>query len=141
MKAQRPKVGVGLLLVKGNKILLGKRKNAHGDGEYAGFGGHLEGLESFEDGVAREVAEEGGSDIKINNLRFLCVTNLRKYAPKHYIDVGMTAEWSAGEPQIMEPDKIESWDWYDMDNLPSPLFGVIENYVKAYKSGVTYFND
>jgi 8-oxo-dGTP diphosphatase len=137
----RPKVGVGLLLLKNGKILLGKRKGAHGEGEYAGFGGHLEKLESFEEGILRELAEEGGRHIKINNLRFLCVTNLRKYAPKHYIDIGMVAEWESGEPLIMEPDKIEKWEWFDMVNLPSPLFGVIENYVHAYKTGTAYFND
>jgi len=86
---ERPKVGVGLLLIKDRKILLGKRKGAHGAGEYAGFGGHLEGLETFEDGLLRELAEEGGPDIKVKNLRFLSVTNLRKYAPKHYVDIGM----------------------------------------------------
>lgn len=138
---ERPKVGVGLLLVKDGKILLGKRKGAHGAGEYAGFGGHLEGLETFEDDLLRELAEEGGPDIKVKNLRFLSVTNLRRYAPKHYVDIGMVAEWESGEPQVMEPDKIESWDWHDIDNLPDPLFGVIENYVEAYKTGKVYFND
>jgi len=138
---ERPKVGVGLLLIKDDKILLGKRKGAHGAGEYAGFGGHLEGLETFEDGLLRELAEEGGPDIQVKNLRFLSVTNLRKYAPKHYVDIGMVAEWESGEPQIMEPDKIESWEWHDIDNLPAPLFGVIENYVEAYKTGRVYFND
>ena len=130
-----------MLLIKDGKILLGKRKGAHGAGEYAGFGGHLEELEAFEGGLLRELAEEGGPDIKVKNLRFLSVTNLRKYAPKHYVDIGMVAEWESGEPQIMEPDKIESWGWHDIDNLPEPLFGVIENYVEAYKTGKIYFNN
>jgi 8-oxo-dGTP diphosphatase len=47
--AERPKVGIGLLLVRGNDIFLGKRKGSHAEGEYAGSGGHLEGQESFED--------------------------------------------------------------------------------------------
>ena len=138
---ERPQVGVGLLLIKDGKILLGKRKAAHGMGEYAGFGGHLEGLESFEEGLLRELGEEGGTEIKVRNLRFLCVTNLRKYAPKHYVDIGMVAEWVSGEPQVMEPDKIESWEWHDINDLPEPLFGVIGNYVAAYKTGKTYFNE
>lgn len=28
----RPKVGVGVLVLKDGKVLFGKRKNAHGDG-------------------------------------------------------------------------------------------------------------
>lgn len=34
-----PKVGVGVVVFKDGKILLGKRINAHGDGEYEGPGG------------------------------------------------------------------------------------------------------
>lgn len=138
---QRPKVGVGLLIVKGGKILLGKRKGAHGEGEYAGAGGHLEQLESFEECSLRELAEEAGASLKVKNIRFLCVTNLRKYAPKHYIDIGMVAEWDDGNPEIMEPDKLENGNWYDMNDLPTPLFGVIPKYVEAYKTGRDYFND
>lgn len=139
MKHTRPQIGVGLLLVKGNKILLGKRKKSHGEGEYGGPGGHLEPLESFEDCAMRELAEEAGNDIKIKNLRFLCLTNLRKYAPKHYVDIGMVAEWSSGTPKVMESEKLESWEWHDIDNLPSPLFAVEPNYVEAYKTGKSYF--
>lgn len=133
------KVGVGIFLVRGNKILLGKRKNAHGEGEYAGAGGHLEHLEDFEETVERELREEMGQDIKIRNIRFLSVTNLKKYEPKHYIDIGMTAEWISGEPKVMEPNKIECWEWFDIDDLPEPLFGVLPNYVEAFKTGKLYF--
>ena len=43
-KELRPKVGIGVLVFKGGKVLLGKRKNKDGlgDGQYAGTGGHLE---------------------------------------------------------------------------------------------------
>lgn len=79
--------------MRGGTILLGKRKNAHGEGEYAGIGGHLELLESFEACVLRELSEEAGPHVKIRNVRFLCITNLKTYVPKHYIDIGMVAEW------------------------------------------------
>ena len=29
---KRPKVGLGIVIIKDNKVLLGKRKNAHGEG-------------------------------------------------------------------------------------------------------------
>lgn len=120
---ERPKVGVGLFLIKnGTHVLLGKRRGAHGDGEYGGTGGHMEGLETFAQTTLRELREEIGNDIQITEPKFLCLSNLRQYAPKHYIDIGMTAEWVSGEPQIMEPNKIESWDWYALDSLPEPLF-------------------
>lgn len=135
----RPQVGLGLLVVRHNTILLGQRRSSHGSGEYATPGGHLESTESFEDCLLRELEEEAGPEFKIKNLGFLCVTNLTKYPPKHYVDIGMVAEWDAGEPKVMEPTKLETWDWYDLDNLPSPLFGCVDNYIEAYRNGQKYF--
>jgi 8-oxo-dGTP diphosphatase len=139
MESPRPKVGIGIFLMKGNSILLGIREGSHGEGEYALPGGHLELQETFEGCVLRELAEEVGPDLKVKAPRFLCVTNLRKYKPKHYVDVGMLAEWVSGDPQVMEPDKINSWQWYNLDSLPSPLFGCIENYLESHKTGRSYF--
>lgn len=132
-------VGMGLLVVRGDTILLGKRKGSHGEGEWAGPGGHLEAGESFED-VVREFHEEAGDHMVIKDLGFLCVTNVLRYMPeKHYVDIGMVATWVSGEPEVMEPDKLETWEWHPMDNLPGPLMDGMENYVVAYRTGQTYF--
>src|SRR5687768_301913 len=106
--------------MKEGKLLLGKRKGSHGENEFASPGGHLEHMESFEDCAKREVFEETG--LEIGPLRFLRVMNITDYAPKHYIDIAFVAEWKSGEPAVCEPDKIESWAWYDLASLPSPLF-------------------
>ena len=136
----RPKVGIGILLIKdGQQILLGKRKGSHGQGEYALPGGHLEHNESFEQCVLRVLKEEAGEDIKVGRPKFLCVTNLRKYPPKHYVDIGMTVEWLSGEARLMEPDKNEGWQWFGLDDLPSPLFGCTENYIDSLRTGQSYF--
>lgn len=134
----RPKVGIGVVIFKDGKILLGKRRGAHGAGEYAGPGGHLEHLESFEDCAKRETLEETG--IEIENIRFLCVTNLMKYAPKHYVDIGVVADWKSGEPEVLETDKVDSWEWCEIDSVPQPLFGVVPNYMVAIKTGKHYFS-
>lgn len=137
---QRPQVGIGLLVVKGNSILLGERKSSHGKGEFGGPGGHLENFESFEDCIMREFIEEVGTEMRLKNLRYLCTTNLMKYPPKHYVDIGMVAEWESGEPIIGEPHKLKSWGWYDINTgLPKTMFGCMENYLDAYKTGRTYF--
>jgi len=31
-------------------------------------------------------------------------------------------EWVSGEPQVLEPDEVDSWGWYAWDRLPAPLF-------------------
>lgn len=136
---QRPQVGIGLLIVKDGSVLLGERKGSHGAGEFGGTGGHLEQNESFEDCILRELAEEAGSEIKVKNLRFLCVTNLSKYPPKHYVDIGMVADWEAGDPIVMEPHKLVAWNWYPLDAVPENLFGCVANYIEAYRTGTAYF--
>ena len=70
---QKPKVGVGVILCKENKVLLLKRKNAHGEGSWAPPGGHLEFNEELEDCVRREVEEETG--LKVKNIKFIGITN------------------------------------------------------------------
>jgi ADP-ribose pyrophosphatase YjhB (NUDIX family) len=37
-----PRVGIGVMVMKGNNVLLGKRKGSHGEGQYAWPGGHME---------------------------------------------------------------------------------------------------
>jgi 8-oxo-dGTP diphosphatase len=126
----RPKVGIGVIIIKDNKILLGKRKNAHGEGSWCYPGGHLEFGESWEECSRREVREEVGIEIK--NLRFGTITNdIFKNEQKHYITISMISDFEFGEVQLMEPDKCEQWEWFEWGNLPSPLFLPTINQIKA----------
>ncbi len=115
-----PQVGVGVLIVKNNKVLLGKRKNAHGEGTWCPPGGHLEFGESFEDCARRETFEETG--ISIKNIRFITATNDIFSEEKHYITLCLIADYDGGEAIVKEPDKCESWQWFFWNNLPRPLF-------------------
>jgi 8-oxo-dGTP diphosphatase len=137
-KEKYPKVGIGVMIFKDGKVLLGKRKNTHGEGSYAWPGRHMEYMESFEDCAKRETMEEAG--IEIQNVKFLRLMNLKTYTPKHYVDIGLVAEWKNGEPKIMEPEKCEGWAWYDLDDLPQPLFSTLPSYFEAYKTGKNYFD-
>ena len=139
-ESKRPKVGVGLIIIKNQtEVLLGKRIGAHGEGEYAGVGGHMENGEATAETAMRELREEIGDAVRIKDLRVICTSNVRKYHPKHYVDFGMVAEWVSGEPEIMEPDKIISWDWYPLGNLPEPLFEFVRIYIKALNTGQQFF--
>ncbi len=132
------KVGIGVMIVKQGKVLLGKRISSFGSGEYSFLGGHLEYMESFNSCAMREVREECG--IEIENIRFLMVSNLKDYAPKHYCHIGLVADWKSGEPVVLEPDRYESWDWYDIDSLPSPLFKTVDTMIESYKTGKNYYD-
>jgi 8-oxo-dGTP diphosphatase len=135
---KRPKVGLGVMIFKDGKVLLGKRKGSHGEGDYAFPGGHLEYMEGFGECVKRETLEEAGIEIK--NVWFLGIDNVTKYAPKHYVNIELIADWESGEPKICEPDKFESWDWYDLNNLPKPLFEFVVYAIDSYKTGKNYYD-
>ena len=95
-------------------------------------------MEGFEECARREVSEEAG--IEIENVRFQLLGNIKEYAPKHYVQIGLIADWKSGEPQVLEPNKCESWNWYDIDNLPEPIFIPVKYIIKAYKAGQNYFD-
>ena len=86
----------------------------------------------------RETREECG--IEIANIRFQRLANVTKYAPKHYVDIAFLADWQSGEPEVLEPEKYESWGWYDLDNLPEPLFEFCKLTVDSLKSGKNYYD-
>ncbi len=44
-----PQVGVGVLILRDGKVLLGRRKGSHGAGCWSAPGGHLEFGEAVED--------------------------------------------------------------------------------------------
>lgn len=133
-----PRVGLGVIVVKDYKVLLGKRlSSSHSPGVWQFAGGHLEFGESFEDCARREVKEETGIDIK--NVHFVSATNdIYPEENKHYITVFMIADYQSGELKVMEPDKAEKWDWYNWDQMPQPLFLPI---IHLLKQGYNPFED
>ena len=133
--SKRPKVGVGVIVINDKKILLGKRKNAHGEGSWGFPGGHLEFNESWEDCASRETREETGTTIR--NIRFGTATNdIFKTEEKHYITIFMLSDYDSGEVKIMEPEKCEKWEWFLWSQLPQPLFVPIQNLLKKGYSPV-----
>jgi len=131
-------VGIGVLVLWQGNVLLGERKGSHGRGQFATPGGHLEYLESFEHCARREVYEE--TNLTLKNIRFLRVCNLLTYAPKHYVDIGFLAESEVATPVVKEPQKVVSWEWYELDKLLTPLFAGTEFLLDSYRSGRSYWD-
>ncbi|CCB86710.1 nudix hydrolase 1 [Parachlamydia acanthamoebae UV-7] len=121
---KRPLIGVAVVVFKNNKVLLGKRKNSHEEGKWAFPGGHLEFGESVEGCASRELMEEVGLQaisLKIGPW----VENIMDAGKKHYITLFVFVDSFSGEPQLLEPDKCEGWEWFEWENLPSPIFPTI----------------
>lgn len=142
-KAERPRVGVSLLVVMdGERMLLGQRRGSHGFGEWGTPGGHQEHGETYEETALRELAEECGPGLRVTHPRFLCVTNLRHYVAdsgRHYTDVALVSHWLSGDPVVMEPEKCAEWRWVDLNAVHVRAFAVVPNLQEAYRTGRPYF--
>jgi 8-oxo-dGTP diphosphatase len=144
MSQPYPKVGVGIIVIKneGGKsfVMLHQRKGSLGKNYWGSGGGHLELGESLKGGALRELAEEAGEAVVVDNVKFLGVMNFTEMQPKHYVDVSFSAEWVSGEPTNNSPRETTDWQWFDLEDLPTPLFPPIEKYLLALKSGENFFD-
>lgn len=143
---QKPGVGVGVMILKDNKILLGQRhtdpnkadSELHGEGTWTMPGGKLEFQEGLKEATGRELLEETG--IKIGNIELISVSNDR-IPDKHFITIGFLCLDFEGEPKVMEPDEITKWEWFDLGNLPKSLFPPSKKIINNYLSKKIYQDD
>lgn len=124
--AQNVLVGVGVIILRDNRILLGKRKGSHGADTWAPPGGHLDFGETVEECARREVFEETGIVVS-NIVRGPYTSNVFPEVGKHYITLFVIAQASAGEPELREPSKCQGWEWHDWHHLPAPLFAALQS--------------
>ncbi len=146
--------GFGVLVLRDEKVLLGKRHEdpekadslMHGEGKWTMPGGKLEFGESLEEAAKREVLEEAG--IKVRKLDVISISNdivgknrageyVNKGLPPsdveaHFVTVGFICKDFEGEPKVMEPDEITEWKWFPLDHLPSPIYPPSQKVLKNY---------
>jgi 8-oxo-dGTP diphosphatase len=124
-----PKVGIAAIIIRDGKILLGKRKGAHGEGSWSFPGAHLEFREEIDACIKREVMEETG--MMIDDVKIAAVTNdIFEKEDKHYITIFTLPGKVSGEPKLLEPDRCEKWEWFEWNKMPKPLFIPIQNLLK-----------
>jgi len=126
-----PKIGVGVLVFREGKLLLGRRKGSHGAGFWSAPGGHLEFGETPEQCAIRETLEETGLSLDVVQPG-PWVNDIFIAEQKHYVTLFCIAESKAGQgkPINTEPEKCEGWGWYDCEQLPQPLFQPLEDLIE-----------
>jgi len=128
VREQSPRVGVGVIVMRGMTVLLGLRRGNHGGGTWAFPGGKMMFGESIAECAARELAEETG--MTPGRPRIVGVTNdLFPESALHYVTVYVAMAGVGGEAENREPAKCEGWDWFAHDRLPAPLFGPTQQLV------------
>jgi 8-oxo-dGTP diphosphatase len=121
VSADKPRVGVGVIVLRQGLVLLGQRRGAHGAGTWALPGGHLEFGETVEHCAAREVREETGLEVDAL-LRGPYTSDVFAAEGRHYVTLFVLARCTHGEAQVREPAKCAAWQWFRWSALPAPLF-------------------
>jgi len=136
---KKPRVGIGVMILKDGKVLLGKRHDdpekadslLHGEGTWTLPGGKLDFKENPQGCAYREAFEETGIKINKEKLKIISVTN-DIVEDAHFLTISFLCDDFEGEPKVMEPDEITEWKWFQLNNLPNPIFFPSEKAIKNY---------
>jgi len=135
------------MILRDGKILLWQRhidpakadSELHWEGTWTMPWGKMHFGESFEETCARETLEETWIIIDKTKIKIISITN--DIVPDaHFVTIGFLCENFQWEAQVMEPDEITRREWFDLNNLPKPLFFPSEKVIKNYLDGVIYKN-
>lgn len=130
------KVGVGVIILDDDKILLGHRVNNYKDtggihepDSWTLPGGKQEYDETIIDCVKRETLEE--TNLEIDDISVFGASDDISI-DRHFITLYAFAERYSGDIKVMEPDKIDEWKWFELNNLPSNLYSPSEKEIKTF---------
>jgi 8-oxo-dGTP diphosphatase len=125
-------VGCGAAILRGERILLVKRRKAPEAGCWSLPGGKVEFLERAEHATRREALEEVGVAIEVG--RLLCVAQTIGPDGQHWVAPIYRAALPAGEPVNREPDKLAAIGWFDPGAPPAPLAVAAQEAIAALRS-------
>lgn len=131
------KTGVGVMLINDNKVLLGHRVNKAKDtggiyepDSWTFPGGKQEYNETVIETAIRETKEETNLELK----ELYVYTATDEFQPdRHFVTIGVISSSYEGELKVMEPDKINEWKWFDLNDLPKNIYTPSKNMIDEYK--------
>ena len=117
-KDRRPKLGIGVLILNElDEVIVSQRidpNNAAFDKVWQFPGGHQEYGESFEYTAQREVLEECGAHLPLQDIKFVTVMNVL-YTEVGYHNVGIfmfcKVDKASFSFENREPEKCTDWRW------------------------------
>ena len=96
-----PRVAVGAVIIKNDKVLLVKRSNPPAKGKWAVHGGKILPGETMQDALRREILEETGLIITVDDVVhvFDVIEKENKKISFHYVIIDFTCRILSGEPK------------------------------------------
>jgi 8-oxo-dGTP diphosphatase len=79
--------------------------------------------------------EETG--IRLKKADVICVNN-DMVETAHFVTIGLASDDFEGEANVMEPDEVTEWKWFQLDALPSPLYFPSAKVLENHKKGKFY---
>lgn len=125
-------------MIKNNKILLLRRYNTgFRDGKYSFPARHLEPNETLTQATIRETKEEIGTGLNPEGLKLVHVMH-RKETKENRIDFFLTTKKWKGKPKIMEPNKCDDLNWFELDKLPNNIIPYIKQAINCFLNKIFY---
>lgn len=130
------KTGIGVMLLQDNKVLLGHRLSSIKDtggiyepNSWTFPGGKQKYEETIIETAIRETKEE--TNLDISNIHVYTATD-EFQSDCHFVTIGVISSSYEGELIAMEPNKIDKWSWFDLDNLPDNIYTPTKNIIDEY---------
>jgi mutator protein MutT len=114
----RPWVGVGVLVFKSGKVLLGRRAREPRMGQWSVPGGTIELGETVREAATREIREEFNIQIEIQQVFDVFDRIFRDPEGRvqfHYVLIECVARYQSGE--LRPADDVEEAEWVDPQEL------------------------
>jgi 8-oxo-dGTP diphosphatase len=121
-----------------DKVLLLRRFNTgYEDGKYSLPAGHVDAGETFTEALVREVEEEIGITLELQDVRVAHIMH-RKSIDSERVDAFFVAEKWSGEPKNMEPHKCDDLSWYSLSELPVNIIPYVRQALECVHNGKFY---